>query len=471
MGDFASHMALTGESIIARLEDAPLTSWQIKLRLVVGTATFFNAFEVLAIAYALPELKAQWHLTQGQSGFLLSALFVGEIIGALLFGMIAETRGRRAALIGCTALYSAMSLAASLAPNYYWLVAARLLTGIGLGAEVPIAVTYISEIAKAKGRGRFVLLYELVFPLGLLAGALLGWWFILRFGWRPFLAIGALPAILVLPMMIRLVPESPRWLVHRGRLSEADAIVRRIEGASVAFTTPGPALWNATKARVTDLPGKSNDKAIPSLSFAILSGLFSKGYGRRTAMLWTMYFCCFFMNYGLVTWLPMLYHGLFHLSLSDSLRNAMITQAAGFSGTLTTALAIDLVGRRIWFGTAFLLAAAAFFNLGVNGLESANHMLVGGCISFYFVSAISIGMILYAPELYPTRMRVIGVSLGYAVSILAGIVAPMAVGLIVETAGLGVIFAIFACLGALAGATCLIFAVETRNRSLELISP
>lgn len=464
MGNLASPMALTGESIIARLEDAPLTSWQIKLRLVVGTTTFFNAFEVLAIAYALPALKTQWHLSQGQSGFLLSALFVGEIIGALLFGMIAETRGRRAALIGCTALYSAMSLAASLAPDYYWLVAARLLTGIGLGAEVPIAVTYISEIAKARGRGRFVLLYELVFPLGLLAGALLGWWFILHFGWRPFLAIGALPVVLVLPMMIRLVPESPRWLVHRGRLSEADAIVRRIEGVSAASAIPGSVSWSATEARVTDLPDKSSDKPVFSFSSAILSGLFSQGYGRRTAMLWTMYFCCFFMNYGLVTWLPTLYQGLFHLSLSDSLRNAMITQAAGFSGTLTTALAIDLVGRRIWF-------SAAFLNLGVIGLASANHMLVGGCISFYFVSAISIGMILYAPELYPTCMRVTGVSLGYAVSILAGIMAPMVVGLIVDTAGLGVIFAIFAGLGALAGATCLIFAVETRNRALELISP
>jgi len=471
MGNLASPMALTDESIIARLEDAPLTSWQIKLRLVVGTATFFNAFEVLAIAYALPALKAQWHLSQGQSGFLLSALFVGEIIGALVFGIIAETRGRRTALIGCTALYSVMSLAASLALDYYWLVAARLLTGIGLGAEVPIAVTYISEIAKARGRGRFVLLYELVFPLGLLAGALLGWWFILHFGWRPFLAIGALPAVLVLPMMIRLVPESPRWLVYRGRLSEADAIVRRIEGASAASMTATSAWPGATEVHVTSSSGKPNERPTFPFSFAILKGLFSKGYGRRTVTLWTMYFCCFFMNYGLVTWLPSLYQGLFQLSLSDSLRNALITQAAGFSGTLTAALAIDLVGRRIWFSTAFLLAAAAFLNLGANGLESVNHMLVGGCISFYFVSTISIGMILYAPELYPTRMRVIGVSLGYAVSILAGIMAPMVVGLIVDTAGLGVIFAIFAGLGALAGATCLIFAVETRNRPLELISP
>jgi len=158
---------LTAGSIIERLERTPLTAWHVKVRLVVGVATFFNAFDMLAIAYALPVLAPAWNLTPAMSGLLISALFVGEIIGAVVFGLVAERYGRRTALVCCTALYSVMSIAASLAPNYGWLLAARLLVGLGLGAEVPIAVTYISEIAKAQGRGLFILFYEMIFPLGL----------------------------------------------------------------------------------------------------------------------------------------------------------------------------------------------------------------------------------------------------------------------------------------------------------------
>jgi len=468
MADINSEFALAADRIIARLERAPQTSWQVKLRLIVGTATFFNAFEVLAVAYALPQLSASWHLTKAQSGILLSSLFMGEIVGAVVFGLIAEHYGRRAALIGCTAVYSCMSLAASLAPNFAWLVAARVLTGLGLGAEVPIAVTYISEISKAKGRGRFVLMYEMVFPLGLLAAGLLGWWFILHLGWRPLLAIGGLPALLVLPMQ-RLLPESPRWLVHRGRLDEADAVVRRIEafGHMPRSAPRGQRVRNFQPSS----PASCRPDGSRTRSRAIVAQLFGPVYGRRTATLWTMYFSCFFMNYGLVTWLPSLYRGIYHLSLADSLRNAMLAQVAGMAGTFTTALAIDLVGRRIWFASAFLLAACAFLNLALNGLSSAWGLMIGSCIGFYFVSTISIGMILYAPELYPTRMRVVGVSLGYSISILAGIAAPLFVGLLVEAVGLKEIFVFFSGLGAAAGATCLLFAIETRNCTLEAISP
>jgi len=448
-------LPLTTAAIIERLERTPLTAWHVKVRLVVGVATFFNAFDMLAIAYALPVLAPAWNLTPGMSGLLISALFVGEIVGAVIFGFVAERYGRRTALVCCTALYSIMSIAAAVAPTYGWLVAARLMVGLGLGAEVPIAVTYISEIAKAHGRGRFILFYEMIFPLGLVLAGASGWWLVVHVGWRPLMALGGVPALIVLPMQ-RFLPESPRWLAARGRLQEADAIVTRIEATA---GSPVDAVWS---------PRPPTAVSEQRVSWRDILG---PQYWRRSLVLWLMYFSCFFMNFGLVTWLPTLYRSLYHLSLSDSLRNTLITQSVGLAGTFASAMFIDVVGRRVWFGLAFLLSALAFGALGLAEVGMAQAMLAGSCIAFFFVSAISIGMILYAPELYPTRARALGVSLGYATSVLAGVVAPLAVGAVVARFGLAPVFALFAAFGVLAGLVTLLFATETRRRVLEEISP
>ena len=121
-----------------------------------------------------------------------------------------------------------MSLVCALAWDYNSLLVFRVLQGIGLGGEVPIAAVYISELTRARHRGRFVLLYELVFPIGLVAASLLGLWVVPNFGWQWMFYIGALPAILALVLRV-LLPESPRWLAVHGRPAEADAALSLIE--------------------------------------------------------------------------------------------------------------------------------------------------------------------------------------------------------------------------------------------------
>ena len=111
----------------------------------------------------------------------------------------------------------------------------RLLQGLGLGAEVPVAATYISELAKAKGRGRFVLLFELVFPIGLVAAALFGRWIVPNLGWQFLFYVGGVPALFALFMM-RNLPESPRWLASRGRADEAADAMAAIEKHVAAAT-------------------------------------------------------------------------------------------------------------------------------------------------------------------------------------------------------------------------------------------
>src|SRR6185295_18641820 len=186
------------DDIVARLERLPPSWWQVKARIIVGVATFFDAFDALAIATILPVIVPLWKLTPPQIGFMISASFVGQLIGALLFGWIAERFGRMTAMVWSIALFAVMSLVCALAWDYDSLLVLRTIQGIGLGGEVPVAAVFISELTRAQGRGRFVLLYELVFPIGLVMAALVGLWVVPHLGWQYMFVIGALPAFLAL---------------------------------------------------------------------------------------------------------------------------------------------------------------------------------------------------------------------------------------------------------------------------------
>jgi putative MFS transporter len=160
--------------ISARIERLPTSPWHVRARVLVGTATFFDAFDALAVAQALPILVGVWHLHTAQVGLLISIGYVGQLLGALTFGWLAERHGRLPAMATAIAIYSVMSALCGLAPNFQTLLIFRALQGFGLGGEVPIAAAYIAEIARAKGRGRFFLLYENIFSVGVVVTGAIG---------------------------------------------------------------------------------------------------------------------------------------------------------------------------------------------------------------------------------------------------------------------------------------------------------
>ena len=235
-------VTLRAAQIVARMERLPFTRFHLKARVLVGTATFFDAFDALSIAYVLPVLIPLWGLNPGRIGALISIGYVGQLAGAILLGWLAERRGRKFSLLLSVLILSLFSLLCAASWDYSSLFLFRALQGIGLGGEVPVAASYINEISKAKGRGRFVLLYELIFPVGLLSAAIVGWWVVPLWGWQVMFLIGALPGLVVLPLRWML-PESPRWLANRGRLDEADRVVAELEAvASRAGKIELPAL-------------------------------------------------------------------------------------------------------------------------------------------------------------------------------------------------------------------------------------
>src|SRR5947208_12749885 len=370
-------------------------------------------------------------------------------------GWIAERYGRMKAMVGSIALFALMSLACAFAWDYGSLLVLRTIQGIGLGGEVPVAAVFISELAKAEGRGRFVLLYELVFPVGLVAASLSGLWVVPHLGWQYMFVIGALPALLAL-VLRSLLPESPRWLAVHGRDAEAEAALSLIENETQKATgEPLPPVKPVVSA---------SDKA------ASWSDLFGPFYLRRTLVVWVIWFAAYFVNYGLSSWLHTSYRTLFKLPLDVSLRYGLITQAVGLLGTLICALTIDHVGRRPWFAVSFVAAALALGALAFFPAPSAEQVLAFMTIAYFFISTINIGVYLYTPELYPTRARALGVGAATAWLRLASMIGPTVVGMMLA-GGLSSVFVTFAIVAALAAVITGLFAIETKGRVLGEASP
>lgn len=160
--------------LLFRIENVPFSRWHTKARIVMGSATLFDAFDALSLAFVMPVLVGLWHLSPGEIGILIAAGYLGQVIGALLFGWLAERLGRVRSASITVGLMSVMSVVCAFAGNFQMLFMCRFLQGIGVGGEVPVAATYINELSQAHGRGRFFILYELIFPLGLLAAAQVG---------------------------------------------------------------------------------------------------------------------------------------------------------------------------------------------------------------------------------------------------------------------------------------------------------
>ena len=448
--------ALAPDLIAARLERLPFSSFHIKVRLILGIATFFDAVDLLAVSFALPALAAPWQLSPAQIGGVISAAFAGQIVGAFLGGWAAELIGRLRTVAFAVAIFGVMSLACAFAWDAQSLMTFRFIQGIGLGAEVPVATTYIIEFARRDGRGRFYILYELLFSFGLVGAAALGYWLVPLLGWQSLFYLGGLPAILSV-FLLWLLPESPRWLAGQGRLDEADAIVGRIE-KEIEITgavLPPPIVVVAPAQQ-------------PPRRWLEMLNPF---YRPRTLGVWAMWFCCFSTVYGLNTWMPTLYRTQFNLTLPQALGYGLIVQLCGIAGSILCAFNIDKIGRRLWFVAALSGGGASLLILAWIGASTAILLLTFVSLGSFFMSSVAIGLNLYTAEIYPTRMRAFASSVGGAWQRAAAASGPIVVAALLTRGGLNWVFVYFGVVALIGAAVASRFTVDTAQRSLEAVSP
>lgn len=445
------------DEVSARIERLPFTGWQVKARITVGAATFFDAFDALAIAYALPVLITEFSLTPGMIGLVISIGFFGQLIGALCSGFLAERIGRLNTTIITVLVFSLMSFGVALSWSFSSLLVFRFLQGLGLGGEVPVAASYINEITKAHKRGRFVLLYELVFSVGLMAVAILGYFVIPTLGWQSIFVIGGIPALLVLYMR-RNLPESPRWLAEVGRDEEAERNTAYIEE-------------QVRQRTHSELPEPNVVPTPERLAATRVGELFRGIYRKRTLVVWGLWFTSYLAFYGIGTWVPSIYRTVFELSVEQSLLYGLVTIFAGLVSAFAAAMLIDVVGRKAWITGAMALGSLCLLALWLLGAETAPQVLLWSALGYACVGSVAIVLYLYTPEVYPTRMRALGTSVGSAWLRLASIIGPTFVGVILTGFSLPYVFLGFG-LAALLGALIAgFFAVETKERRLEELSP
>jgi putative MFS transporter len=445
--------------LIARMEQVPTSRWFARARIVMGSATFFDAFNALSIAFVLPILVPLWHITPPDIGIMIGASYVGQIVGAFAFSWGAERYGRIPCAAAATAIYAVMSLACATAWSFNVLLAFRFIQGIGVGGEMPVAATYISELSRAHGRGRFFLLYELIFPIGLMATGQIGAVLVPLMGWQIMFLIGGIPGLVIALMLLRL-PESPRWLIGKGRLAAAEAVVRRLEAASDNSGAPVAAPSAERLPAQVDVPHRSRGR---------WSELLSPAYRGRTLIAWVLWASAFLIANGLNNWMPTLYTTVYHLNLPQALRAASMTNVAQVALVLIGALVIDRTGRRYWMMGAFGLGAVTLGILGLGGTQEVSWVIVFSTVSYGLIGSIAAVVYLYTPEIYPTRMRAIGTGVATSWLRIASAIGPTLIGFMLGKGGVDSVFLMFAVV-AIIGLIAATRMIETRNLRLEEIS-
>lgn len=390
-----------------------------KLLGVAGIGWLFDALDVGILSFVIAALSKEWSLTSEQMGWIGSVNSIGMAIGAFVFGIFADRIGRKSVFIWTLVIFSIASGLSAMATTLTVFMILRFLIGMGLGGELPVASTLVSESVASHERGRVVVLLESFWAVGWLLAALISYFIIPEYGWRVALLLTAIPALYAIYLRLHL-PDSPQFTAKK----------------------------NPSRSIMQNL-----------------KDVWSKQYIKPTLMLWIVWFTVVFSYYGMFLWLPsvMVLKGF---SLIKSFEYVLIMTLAQLPGYFTAAWLIEKLGRKFvlatyLFGTA--LSALVF------GLTDMTWILIvsGMLLSFFNLGAWG-ALYAYTPEQYPTVIRGTGVGMAASIGRLGGIFGPLLVGvLMAKGISIGWIFSIF-CVSILIGIIAiLLLGKETKQTVLQ----
>lgn len=424
-------------------EESKMTHFHYRLITVAGLGTLFDSMDVGIISFVLAALIGAWRLDSLMVGVVGSISLVGMAIGAALAGTVADHIGRRKIFMLTLAVYSLATGLSAASLAVWMLILFRFIVGMGLGGELPVTSTMVTEFLPKKTRGRGIVLLESFWAVGWLVAALVAYLLIPRFGWRMAFLVGMLPALYILYLR-RNIPESPRYLLRTGHVTEAARVMTMAAGHEVAAASLAIPV-QAPRPRVSDL--------------------FRHGQSPKTVMLWILWTGMNFAYYGMFLWLPsvLVTHGY---SLVNSLKYTLIVTVVQLPGYFSAGLLVDRVGRKPVLVIYILLSAISAYLFGhAHGTEQI--LLFGSMLSFFNLGAWGVTYA-YTVEQYPTMIR--GTGSGWAMGIgrIGGIVGPFVVGVLLAMKfGLASVFGLFAVALVIAALAVLVLGKETRGTALD----
>ena len=435
--------------LVSRVQRLPVGKFHYTLLWVIGLGWMFDAMDTGLISFILTKMATEWSMSPAEKGWVVSIGFVGMAIGAVCSGALADRWGRRNVFAVTLVTYSIATALCAFAPNLTWLLVSRFIVGLGLGGQLPVAVTLVSEYIPAQVRGRFIVLLESFWGLGWLVAALVSYFVIPSYGWHVAFLIGGLPALYVF-MILKKVPESVPYLINRGRIEEAHALVQKLErecGVEVI-----------QQIEVKPVAAKQ------SVSF---SQLWSNPFAKRTLMLWLIWFGIVYSYYGIFTWLPSLLVKQGY-SIVQSFEYVLVMILAQLPGYIAAAWLVEKLGRK-WTLAGFigLCAVSAYFFGQAN---TVTLIMFWGCLmSFFNLGAWGV-LYTYTPEQYPTNIRAFGSGWASAIGRMGGIVAPLVVTqMMVQSNGFHHVFMMFTAVLFAVALVILVLGEETKGKTLESI--
>jgi MFS transporter, AAHS family, 4-hydroxybenzoate transporter len=416
------------------IDQQPVGGFQIGLLATCAAVLTLDGFDTTSIGFVAPSLAKEWGLTKGALGPVFSAGLFGLMIGALVFGPLADRIGRKKIIILSTLAFGIGALATAFVRDVNTLLAIRFLTGLGLGGAMPNAIAMTSEFSPHRRRATMVMIMFCGFSAGAALGGLLAAALVPQFGWRSVFVVGGVAPLLLVPILALLLPESVRFLALTGR---ANARVAQL----LTFINPKATFAPATQFVVHE-PGLAG--------FPVLH-LFRDGRTLVTLLLWVVFFMSLLDLYFLTNWLPTVLNDL-GASLSEAAAIGSMLQVGGVVGTLALGSVIDRFSFRalalVYFIAVFAVGAIGQLSHSVvfvtMAIFAAGFCMVGGQIA---ANALAAGF-------YPTSVRATGVGWALGIGRVGSIVGPIVGGMLLtlkwSTASVFVAAAIVALCAALA---------------------
>ncbi|MFF9352431.1 MFS transporter [Streptomyces sp. NPDC014734] len=449
--------------LLARIERIPVSRPHYRLAAMGGLGIAFDGMDGSLVSYLLPSVTPLWHLEGWQTGLLGSSLLIGVMIGALGAGLVADRFGRRRLMMYALALYSTATAVAAFAPSWEFFFVARIVAGIGVGAEAAVIPAYVAEFVPGRVRGVFVGSVSGFFSLGYLAAALLGVSLVsgVDHGWRIAQLVTAAPVLMLL-WWRRTLPESPRWLIQQGRLAEAEHVISALETEAVRAT--GKPLPTAEEADPAASPAAP--PAVPAKDswFQGFVRLWRGGMARRTAVVWLMWISVTFSYYGFFTWIPSLLVAQ-GMTMTKSFTFTLLMVLAQMPGYYSASFLGERLDRTRTIAAYLAGAAVAAWLLSQAAGDGA--VLTCGILLSFFMNGVYAVLYAYTSEIYPTAIRVTGSGTASAFGRIGGIAAPIIIGVLHTGLGFGGVFTMIMFVLAAGAVTVLFLGVSTRGRTLE----